>query len=100
MHQLSRLCANEPRKVEGFLAPLFGPFPADVLLAACRSLNILSEWTAGAALYCAARPTKDERRSFFEYIRHYLSDVEYEALYARHDAQWHQLCARRAPRPK
>ncbi|CDY77973.1 hypothetical protein BGLT_06779 [Caballeronia glathei] len=99
-HQLSLLCANEPHKVEAFLQPLFGPIPADVLLAACRSLNIVSEWTAGAALYCAARPTKDERRNFFEYLRHYLSDAEYEALYARHDAQWHQLRARRAPRPK
>ena len=50
MHRLSQICANEPRKVEGFLQPLFGPFPADVLLAACRSLNIVGEWTTGAAL--------------------------------------------------
>lgn len=100
MRQLSVVVAEEPRAVESFLAPLFSTFPADVLLAACRSLGVVSEWTVGAARFCAARPTKDERRSFFEYIGWYLSVEEYDALFVRHDAEWHLMRGHRAPGPK
>lgn len=100
MRRLAIVKTEEPQAVERFLAPLFSPFPADVLLDACRSLGVVSEWTVGAARFCAARPTRDERRSFFEYIGWYLSVEEYDALFARHDAEWHLMRGRRAPGPK
>jgi len=100
MRKLLIVKTEAPHEVERYLAPLFGPFPADVLLAACRSLDVVSEWTIGAARFCAARPTKDERRTFFEYISWYLSVEEYDALFARHDAEWHLMRGRRAPGPK
>ena len=100
MRKLLIVKTEAPHEVERYLAPLFGPFPADVLLAACRSLGVVSEWTVGAARFCAARPTKDERRTFFEYISWYLSVEEYDALFARHDAEWHLMRGRRALGPK
>jgi len=100
MRNLLIVKTEAPHEVERYLVPLFGPFPADVLLVACRSLGVVSEWTVGAARFCAARPTKDERRTFFEYISWYLSVEEYDALFARHDAEWHLMRGRRAPGPK
>jgi hypothetical protein len=100
MRKLLIVKTEAPHEVERYLAPLFDPFPADVLLAACRSLDVVSEWTVGAARFCAARPTKDERRTFFEYISWYLSVEEYDALFARHDAEWHLMRGRRALGPK
>lgn len=100
MRQLAIVKTEAPQEVERSLMPLFGSFPADVLLAACRSLELVGEWTVGAARFCAARPTRDERRTFFEYMSWYLSVEEYDALFARHDAEWHLMRGRRAPGPK
>jgi len=96
MRQLADAARTDPQRVGAFLQPLFLPFAADMLLQACRSLALVDVWITCAARYCAALPTRDERRNFFGYVRWHVDDPEYALLTERHAAEWHQLRAARA----
>jgi hypothetical protein len=96
MRQLADVARTNPQRVAVFLQPLFAPFAADMLLRACRSLSLVDVWISCAARYCAALPTRDERRNFFGYIRWHVDDPEYARLTERHATEWHQLRAGRA----
>lgn len=70
--ELQRLTRRAPNRVPALLAAMLPMFPADMVRESSRQAGQLDTLVDCAAVYCAAMPTRTERRSFWALLAGWL----------------------------
>lgn len=87
----AQLRKTKPARLPALLASLLAQFPPHLLYVQARHGDYVAAFLSAAACYCAALPTREERRLYFDFLSHYLSPREVDQLRALHSAEWYRL---------